>query len=981
MFRIVPQKVVIFKIFISCSFLQLLTDSESGDKNYEQVHLHPLDIDLLQRSRHRPGATRPNRRRRSQDARPPIAPIKIKLRMAAATTSSTQPQPLKQSRGSSLSAVLAEIVREPRKKPHEEADTTTTLSVWTPSLKPAVAHPVGDETTNRRGLVETVASIREYYATEFCHQLLKEIAAEAILEAETHRQEEVDRDLKEDGSFGPSQSELGPESDTAIAIPACLSSGLPDRAEKEPVHEKLEGVATPCHPGTADEVVMNNTDEAKSSTGQSLDSALLGENQTLLSTGVADSSAEPPIVVKIAKIHVHPPEGSTSSNKAALVDSPSRALRSSASSQESVATAEKMTGQLKNEGSLKVVISPSKQTVLPPTKDSKTVLLKVKGRKLALEKGEVVSKGRKKLHSSIRKRKVPRGGRVVKRRRVRQRGKESVTEAVVPEKVSYVTVLKMSEIVSMRPAAAAGGGGGRGKIIQKLNSSMDGGSAINCLHETKSIAETTTEEILECGVALNAGKGETLLEKLPESESSPTTEGAKKQAQAEAPKKQAQAEAPELQRPEVPRQQQQTPEVPLQERPEVPKQPQPQEVSQLDSGCLPELEDEFIQDLPVLSYPPVPLPLSSSGLPPGTIPVAVEAKSGEISVGSSQENKKKKKKKAKKSPSPPPSKAQQLPVMRKSQAEIILAKIPPTAPAAAAAPLTSSRRGSSSSGSGQKNREHWVTSPPPPADFVARKSRPDETVTFCLPEGGFLRAPPTPLYRRVDELFGQYFPAEETTTLAEEKAFVETNCSSSALVSDVLSDLVETVCRVAQRSTGNQRVITAAPHQEWRSEESRPEEGNNREVESPAEQQPDGESSNNSTQCGQEADSGSKQENLPALGDFENKKIHESKGGNSDSQKVAVAELPEEQPAPASEETNGGQVRRVRKSSSLSESNTEETAAQARRNRMKHTGSLMVAIFSEIPLKLLRPHKDTVQTLILKKAKLLRLVKKVFLDK
>jgi hypothetical protein len=887
--------------------LQLLTDSESGDKNYEQIHLHPLDIDLLQRSAaaSRPGlgVARP-RRRRSQDARPPIAPIKIKLRMPAATTSSTQSQPPKlSSRGSSLSAVLAEIVREPLKRRPEKADTTTALSVWTPSLKPAVVHPVGDETTNRRGLVETVASIREFYATEFCHQLVKEIAAEAILEAETHRQEEVDRDLKEDGSFGPSESELGPEFlDAAITIPGCLSSGLSDRAEEEPLHEKREGVETHCHPVTADEEVMNNTNEAKSSTRQSPDPALLEKNQILLSKGVADISAEPPIVVKIAKIHVHPPESSTSSNnKAALPESPSRALRSSASSQDSVATAE-----MKHEGSLKVVISPSKQTVLPPTKDSKkTILLKVKGRKLALETGQVASKGRKKLHSSIRKRKAP-----LKRRRVRQRGKEKepVREEVVPEKVSYVTVLKMSEIVSMRPAAAAGGGG-RGKIIQKLNSSMDS-AAINRFQETRSSAETATGETVECGLALNAGKGETLLEKLPESESSPTPEGGK-----------AQPEAPQQERPEVPHQQQQTPEVP-----------------QLDSGCLPELEDEFIQDLPVLSYPPVPLPLSSSGLPPGTIPVAVEAKSEEISVGPLQSNKKKKKKKAKKSPSPPPSKAQQLPV-RKSQAEIILAKIPPTAPAAAAAPLPSSRRGSTSSGSGQKNREHWVTSPPPAAlpDFVARKSRPDETVTFCLPEGGFLRAPPpppTPLYRRVDELFGQYFPAE-TTTLEES---VDTTVST--LVGDVLSDLVETVCRVAQRS-GNRRVITAAPHQEWRSEESRPEEGNT-EMESRAGRQPDGES-NNSTQCGQEAVRGSKQENLPALGDSENKKIHESKSGNSDSQKGSVAELPvatEELPAPpACAETNGGAVRRIRKSSSLSESNTtEETAAQARRNRMKHTG-------------------------------------------
>jgi len=45
-------------------FLQLPTDSDSGEKNQGMVHLHPMDIELLQRAaeRHGLGAKRPSRR-------------------------------------------------------------------------------------------------------------------------------------------------------------------------------------------------------------------------------------------------------------------------------------------------------------------------------------------------------------------------------------------------------------------------------------------------------------------------------------------------------------------------------------------------------------------------------------------------------------------------------------------------------------------------------------------------------------------------------------------------------------------------------------------------------------------------------------------------------------------------------------------------------------------------------------------------------
>merc|ERR1712142_376310 len=72
-----------------------------------------------------------------------------------------------------------------------------------------------------------------------------------------------------------------------------------------------------------------------------------------------------------------------------------------------------------------------------------------------------------------------------------------------------------------------------------------------------------------------------------------------------------------------------------------------------------------------------------------------------------------------------------------------------------------------------KHKEQWVvleriktpspTPPNMPAPFVAKKSRPDETVSFSLPAGGFnsssgVQSKPKPLLMQVDELFSQYFP-------------------------------------------------------------------------------------------------------------------------------------------------------------------------------------------------------------------------------
>merc|ERR1712130_298792 len=120
--------------------------------------------------------------------------------------------------------------------------------------------------------------------------------------------------------------------------------------------------------------------------------------------------------------------------------------------------------------------------------------------------------------------------------------------------------------------------------------------------------------------------------------------------------------------------------------------------------------------------------------------------------------------------------------MGKSPAKVMKRKSPPKIqefesndPVAAGAKLE--RRSSVS-----KAREQWVvtsrmkTPSPTPMPFVAKKSRPDETVTFSLPPGGFkndpnnrvvgdtpgkseLKAKPVPWFAQpsVDDLFNQYF--------------------------------------------------------------------------------------------------------------------------------------------------------------------------------------------------------------------------------
>ena len=122
-----------------------------------------------------------------------------------------------------------------------------------------------------------------------------------------------------------------------------------------------------------------------------------------------------------------------------------------------------------------------------------------------------------------------------------------------------------------------------------------------------------------------------------------------------------------------------------------------------------------------------------------------------------------------------------------------------------------------------KTREQWVVTPrlkspsPSPTPFVARKSRPEETVSFSLPAGGFRNesnqvepkaTKSLPWFAKVDDLFSQYYPdvdknkevapasCESETDIAKEEMeeiIQETTLAvdSAFLVRSLLEDLLE----------------------------------------------------------------------------------------------------------------------------------------------------------------------------------------------
>merc|ERR1712106_956695 len=139
-----------------------------------------------------------------------------------------------------------------------------------------------------------------------------------------------------------------------------------------------------------------------------------------------------------------------------------------------------------------------------------------------------------------------------------------------------------------------------------------------------------------------------------------------------------------------------------------------------------------------------------------------------------------------------------------------------------------------------KHKEQWgvsdriktpsPTPPSGPAPFVAKKSRPDETVSFSLPAGGFnsgsaIPSKPKPLIMQVDELFSQYFPEVKE----DMKAFNETPASESidnanekqltigqknTLVEGILEELLLRIVKISMQTNSDCPIQYNQPQKE-----------------------------------------------------------------------------------------------------------------------------------------------------------------------
>ena len=708
------------------------------------MQLHKADIDLLQRAAAAAAkvnsgkATR--RRRRSSvpeqpqleaekeegRGRPPIAPIKIKLKMNLAAGGETkQRSPGYQKRsGHSLSAILAEIVREPSPRkaspsPVRNFDDCDWLPPVTPRNK--ARRRVFDEPT--RSLVETVSSITQFYALEFCQQLMEEVAAAAYAEAAEKKQEEdcsvidiveepdmvADKDMsstdlmKEDMNIVQNQPDTNTADSTdreatSMPVDIRLEPALQSRAEAEIPADPLSPQAVEAVTPEPSEMVAEQAATVEPEVN------MTSERRAERIQSPAKDVTEPHIVVKIAKIHMVSTGGSSPATQSPnTVNSQSRSLRRRSLCEQS---SHKVTSPERKEGSLKIVISPTKLQKTRRSEKVDKICLNMNGPKLVGMKGKfnrvhsatkLAAKGRKGVYASLQKRKRS-AGLVAKRRKLQRKGKKTETApeqttvvAAAPEKVSYVTVLKMHEIVSMRPV-----------VLPEKQPKVD------CIKSDTIINSRQTME--------SEKVRENLQEKMRESPQEKMQENTPEKMRENPPSPCLVEKATEIALKKVPVPKENAGEttklalVPL--PPEEVKPTEP-DVPLLDSGGLPELEDEFIQDLPVL--PPlhsVSAPVLVQTMPsPASADPVLQSKtlakcstilatvSASLAREDERSRKKKKKKHAKRTPPSPALPPKRLPTPHKSQAELILAKIPPLAPM----PVASRRNSSSSSGTSGKS--------------------------------------------------------------------------------------------------------------------------------------------------------------------------------------------------------------------------------------------------------------------------------------
>lgn len=696
-----------------------MEDHEAGDRSF---NISNLDLAML----------KPSARRSSKAAdkpfavdRPPIAPIKIRLK-----TNSIEPA----REGRSLSSVLAEIIKDRSPAPAPEKvynDFKTPLTYGSPARPSGGGRLELTDSKLSANLSTNLSAVSRLYHTSVCRQLVLEVV-DAVLESRQLAGDLLDTVLdtvlqlvdRGDQETCGDQGTRPEGGDISLMIPATTVTKPTTFVNENPISSPPTSISE----NSAAPFPASNLQGQEPAASYPPPSSLTVDKQpgTKPAKGKVGRPRKYPRVEKKPA----PVESVNFDEKSSVSPSPSRCTKLNLDPSTPLLSildpeSESLTGTDSNQpSSPKPIIVKIPKLLLSPTKPSSDQLLKVpmvKIKPIPAPNLEVVPTN-KKLKIRITKRtkvnkltiklkgrkaaKIVKNSKLLKKKlsktridRTKRREKDEKPEPA-PAKVSCVTVMKMSEIVSMKPAFTPTTVKSDGPVSpftlhskgepDLLDRSKLTVSTPNSLAKDKPVLTTAQPNQNK-----TLGKLNTIVANL---KSNPLNTSLSPSLQTE------------LRTPE--------------------KAPEP----------IPELDDEFasLENESSTSTRKLTVkdPKNGKKMSPKKVKVLITG------IKPYKQGKDKKS-----------NTAPVVPEKKKTPLELIMEKIPP-APILPAVPppvpLAPQRRSS---------REGWLTSPPPVA--VARKSRPGETVSFALPSGGFKgerRAEQVPWYLRVDELFNQFYP-------------------------------------------------------------------------------------------------------------------------------------------------------------------------------------------------------------------------------
>ena len=730
------QKNYIILNHFNCDIFQVLTRSpKKSSKN--SVKIHQADLSMLKTGKVK--STKLSRKFRKVSTelkeRPPIAPIKIRLKNNRAETV--------QSTGKSLISVLAEIIKDktPRTVPEKTYIDYPNLDV-----KPVVGK-TSEIVMKNNNLSSTVSAIATLFNTKLCQDILLDLL-ETIVEPRELSNQLIDTVLND--VIVNSEVKIS-ERIQEVKAESNETSGVETESERciQPVEEivsqnldlnsSIEAMSSPLRTDTPETSVTSHVLDLLN--GSNMDSEDLKDEMKILeavpppkikssdntetSFKTSLSSCRQKIVVKIPKLHL----SLTKLNQELKTSKPKLPC---------------------------VKIKPIPLPSLEEIESNKKFKIKIKKK---VDKLTVRLKGKKAA-------KIVKNSRMFQKKRILPARKASLPqsqETPVPEtaKVSCVTVLKMSEIVKMKP-----------KVLSKpilTNLSVESRLDLVSQKAEESQGKSTPNP---CEKPVEDNTIQSI--QIPDSS----------QTQLITPEKQNVEEIPEL----------------------------------LDEFASDEMETSTRKVTVKDPLGPNKLSLNNfktmiNGIKPlknstetenHVTPVNKKISKAEF-VPEKKKTKKipekklssVKKKSKKKSGEHIPKKAKEKitkvePILEKKKTvvELIMEKIPPPPIQSVPSALPSKARRNSTS----QRKEGWVTSTG--SHLVAKKSLPEETVTFSIPPGGFKgeqSAESVPWYKRVDELFLQFYPGSVRSPEPE----------VPAPVSAVLDYIMTRVHQIAEEKLGS----------------------------------------------------------------------------------------------------------------------------------------------------------------------------------